>query len=68
MIHLDTHVALWAHARRPHQISSTAQRLIERGPSQVSPMVVLEMEILHEQGRLRPTQTVCSPTSERVSG
>lgn len=55
MIHLDTHVALWTHARRAHQISVTARRLIERGPSQVSPMVVLEMEILHEQGRLRPT-------------
>ena len=55
MIHLDTHVALWTHARRASQISATAQRLIERGPNQISPMVVLEMGILHEQGRLQPT-------------
>jgi PIN domain nuclease of toxin-antitoxin system len=54
LIHLDTNIALWSHGRRADRISSAALRLIERGPCQVSPMVVLELEILHEIGRLGP--------------
>ncbi len=52
MIHLDTHVALWLHSRRATRISSTARRLVEREACMISPMVVLELEILSEQRRI----------------
>jgi PIN domain nuclease of toxin-antitoxin system len=50
MIHLDTHVAVRAYARRS-RLSATALRLIERGPCQISPMTLLEIEMLFEMGR-----------------
>lgn len=55
MIHLDTNVVLWIHGRRSGRISSVARKLIERQPCRVSPMVILELEILHELGRLPPS-------------
>ena len=53
MIYLDTNVIGWL-AAAPDQLSNTAQnRIREAVQLLVSPMVELEVEYLHEIGRLR---------------
>lgn len=53
MIYLDTHVVLWLYLRRGQGLSDRARRLIEYEPEiLVSPMVLLEVDYLHEIGRI----------------
>ena len=54
MIHLDTHVALWLHAERVDRLPARARRLLEEEALVVSPMVELELALLHEIGRVAP--------------
>jgi PIN domain nuclease of toxin-antitoxin system len=49
--HLDTHVAVWIAAGDSHRLKP-AQKRISRGHLFVSPIVVVEMEVLREIGRL----------------
>jgi len=52
MIYLDTHVILWLFARKGEGLSVHAMNLIENDTEIViSPMVLLELEYLHEIGR-----------------
>lgn len=51
-LHLDTHVAVWLAAGDVRRLRPIASRL-RRGPLYVSPVVVLEMELLREIGRIR---------------
>ena len=52
MIYLDTHVVLWLYARKGEGLSTRARRLIEDEPEiAISPMVLLELDYLHEIGR-----------------
>jgi len=51
VIHLDTHTAFRAYARRS-RLSPTARRLIAGGSCRISPMVVIEIEMLFEIGRI----------------
>ncbi len=53
MIHLDTHVVAWLYEGRTDLIPETATKLIEENEIMVSPMVELELEYLHEIGRVR---------------
>jgi PIN domain nuclease of toxin-antitoxin system len=53
LIHLDTHVVIWLAERRESALSTTARRALDREPIGVSAMVVLELETLHEAGKLR---------------
>lgn len=55
MIYLDTHVliALWLGEVR--KLASDARKAIERHDLMASGAAVLEMEFLHEIGRLKPT-------------
>lgn len=57
MIHLDTHVALWLHTERIDRFPARARRVIDQDDLVLSPMVELELALLHEIGRLRPTPT-----------
>lgn len=50
--HLDTHVALWLAAGERRRLRPAQVRL-RRGPVFVSSIVVVEMEILREIGRIR---------------
>ena len=50
--HLDTHVALWMAAGDAKRLRPVASKL-RRARLLVSPVVVVEMEILHEIGRIR---------------
>ena len=52
MIYLDTHVILWLFARKGEGLSIRALNLIESDTDiAISPMVLLELEYLHENGR-----------------
>lgn len=51
-VHLDTHVALWLAAGDQRRLKPIAARL-RRGPLFVSPIALVEMEVLHEIGRIR---------------
>jgi PIN domain nuclease of toxin-antitoxin system len=52
MIYLDTHVVLWLYLRKGQGLSERARRLIEYEPEiLISPIVLLEVDYLHEIGR-----------------
>jgi PIN domain nuclease of toxin-antitoxin system len=52
MIYIDTHVLLWLFVRRGEGLSERARLLIEYEPEIfISPMVLLELNFLHEIGR-----------------
>ena len=52
MIYLDTHVVLWLYLRKGEGLSERARRLIEYEPEiLISPIVLLEVDYLHEIGR-----------------
>jgi PIN domain nuclease of toxin-antitoxin system len=50
-IYLDTNAAVYLARRGLDRFNREARRLIERGALRVSPMVLLEMEYMHEIGR-----------------
>ncbi len=50
--HLDTHVALWMVAGEKRRLRP-ARSLLGRATLFLSPFAVVEMEVLHEIGRLR---------------
>jgi len=51
-IYLDTHVVVWLFSGEVNKLSSKVLELIEECELLISPMVVLELEFLHEIGRL----------------
>lgn len=52
VIHLDTHVAVWLYLEDESRIPAAVRRTMDVEDLVVAPMVVLEMEYLHEIGRL----------------
>ncbi len=67
-VHLDTHVVVWLGAELVGSLSGLARRAIERAETlEVSPMVVHELAVLHELGRigLGPGE-ILGPLAERV--
>lgn len=53
LIYLDTHVVVWLYTGHVDRLSKKARRLIEDDAElMISPMVVLELEYLHEIERL----------------
>ena len=64
MIHLDAHVALWLYLQDAGRIPAAVRRRIDAEDLLVAPTVVLEMEYLHEIGRLTdPTAAVVASLS-----
>jgi PIN domain nuclease of toxin-antitoxin system len=53
--YLDTHVALWLYAGETERMSKPAAAVINTEPLLASPIVVLELQYLHEIGRLTVT-------------
>lgn len=53
MIYLDTHVVVWLYAGLIQQFSKKALELIEANQLIISPMVQLELQYLHEIGRIK---------------
>lgn len=52
VIRLDTHVVVWLYTGETEQLSDPASAAIEERQLIVSPMVQLELNFLHEIGRL----------------
>lgn len=55
MIYLDTHVLVRLYLGQADELGPSARRAIEEQELAVSPAAILELEFLHEIGRLRPT-------------
>jgi PIN domain nuclease of toxin-antitoxin system len=51
--YLDTHVAVWMHAGLIERLSVEAKRQIEKQDLLLSPMVLLELQFLHDRKRIR---------------
>ena len=67
MIHLDTHVLVRLYAGHVSELGRSARRAIEEQELVVSPAAILELELLHEIGRLRATaSSVVSALSEDI--
>ena len=67
MIHLDTHVLVRLYLGQAEELGSAARRAIEVQELIVSPAAILELEFLHEIGRLRPTaSTVISALGQDI--
>lgn len=49
---LDTHIVVWLYAGEVERLSPAAAEAIEQGWLTVSPMVELELQFLHEIGRI----------------
>jgi PIN domain nuclease of toxin-antitoxin system len=52
-LYLDTHIVVWLVRGEKDRLGEAARQAIEESDLVVSPAVVLELELLHEIGRLR---------------
>lgn len=52
LIHLDTHAVVWLYAGDLARFPAGARKRLEREELRISPMVALELEYLHEIGRI----------------
>jgi PIN domain nuclease of toxin-antitoxin system len=55
VIYLDTHVLVYLFAGEVNRLGPAARKAIERNDVVASAAAVLELEFLHEIGRLKPT-------------
>ena len=68
MIYLDTHVVVWLYAGEHSRLARTARRLIEMEPLLISPVLLLELALLEETGRIRArAQTIFAELQESVA-
>lgn len=58
MILLDTHVVVWLHLDPGTRVPARVRDLLEADEPVVPSIVRLELQLLHEIGRLRPTPAV----------
>jgi PIN domain nuclease of toxin-antitoxin system len=55
MIYLDTHVLIFLYLGEVRRLGAAARKAIDRDEAVASAASVLELEMLHEIGRLKPT-------------
>jgi PIN domain nuclease of toxin-antitoxin system len=68
VIYLDTHVVVWLYAGEHNRFARTARRLIETEPLLISPVLLLELALLEETGRIRArAQTIITELQELVA-
>jgi PIN domain nuclease of toxin-antitoxin system len=53
VIYLDTHVVVWLYAGERVRLAKSPARLIEAEPLLVSPVLLLELALLEETGRIK---------------
>jgi PIN domain nuclease of toxin-antitoxin system len=64
---LDTHIVAWLYAGMVEKLSESAAQAIETGLLLYSPIVALELQYLHEIGRLRvPSDTILTALQKDV--
>ncbi len=68
MIYLDTHVLVHLYFGDAGKLGSSARRAVEKQDLLVSAVVILELELLHEIGRLRPSAATVVSDLERDLG
>lgn len=67
VVHLDTHVVVWLFAGMKQRIPPNVADALERNALAISPMVELELEYLHEIGRLKdPSGVVVRDLGHRI--
>ncbi|MEM7126974.1 MAG: PIN domain-containing protein [Chloroflexota bacterium] len=67
MIYLDTHVVVWVHANDRQRFSVSLQQLMNQHEWFISPIVRLELQYLHEIGRINPTvDTILTDVAQRM--
>lgn len=67
VVYLDTHVVMWLHDGLVDRLSTKAVDAIESGRLYISPMVELELQYLHEIGRVRFTaRSVIGPLQRDI--
>jgi PIN domain nuclease of toxin-antitoxin system len=55
VIHLDTQIVAWLYLRKTRNLGDAAQKLLRRTSApMISPLVIVELEILTELGRISP--------------
>lgn len=55
VVYLDTHILMWLYDGLVEKISPLAQEYLTIGHLHLSPMAELELQYLHEIGRVKPT-------------
>lgn len=66
-VYLDTHVTLWLYAGEVARISRRAAAAINDEPLAISPVVLLELQCLHEIGRITVApDTVVADLARRI--
>jgi PIN domain nuclease of toxin-antitoxin system len=58
LTHLDTHVLVWLYAGEVERFPPAARARLDRDALTISPAVLLELQYLHEIGRLAEPATV----------
>lgn len=53
-MHLDTHAVVWLYESGTDTFPTLARSLLDSEPLAVSPMIALELALLHEVGRIAP--------------
>jgi PIN domain nuclease of toxin-antitoxin system len=67
MIYLDTHVVVWLYAGLTTRLRPAVRALLNAHDLAISPMVLLELQYLHETGRTtEPGGTVVQDLSRRI--
>lgn len=68
MIYLDTHVLVRLYLGEVEKLSVAARKAIDQEEISISPAAVLELEFLHEIGRLAPNATKLMSVLEQDLG
>ena len=55
VVYLDTHIRLWLYDGLVEKLSPLAKEYLTAGHLHLSPMAELELQYLHEIGRVKPT-------------
>ena len=68
MIYLDTHAVVWLYAKELSRFTSAGLERLEADELLISPMVALELEYLHETGRIQTNSRVICDSLEIALG
>jgi PIN domain nuclease of toxin-antitoxin system len=68
MIYLDTHAVAWLYAKELSRFTRAGLEGLEAHELLISPMVSLELEHLHETGRIQVRSCVICDSLERAIG
>jgi len=68
MIFLDTHAVVWLYAGEVDRFPKSAQVRLEAETLVISPMVLIEIQYLHEIGRVTRAPTLITKELEKTLG